>query len=44
MVRSLNAGVDTIIHGVFKEPDGTNKYREDITELMLEKTLMLILL
>ena len=37
MVRSLNAGVDTIIHGVFKEPDGTNKYREDITELMLEK-------
>ena len=36
MVRSLKAGVDTIIHGVFKESDGTNKYREDVVELMLK--------
>ncbi len=36
MVRSLKAGVDTIIHGVFKESDGTNKYREDVIELMLK--------
>jgi imidazolonepropionase-like amidohydrolase len=37
MKRALNAGIDTIIHGVFKEVDGTNKYREDVAELMLEK-------
>ena len=37
MKRVLNAGIDTIIHGVFKEVDGTNMYREDIAELMLEK-------
>ena len=36
MARSLKAGVDTIIHGVFKESDGTNKYREDVVELMLK--------
>ena len=36
MVRSLKAGVDTIIHGVFKESDGTNKYREDVVELILK--------
>ena len=36
MVRSLKAGVDTIIHGVFKESDGTNKFREDVVELILK--------
>jgi len=37
MKRALNAGVDTIIHGVFKDVDGTNNYREDVADLMLEK-------
>jgi len=41
MIRSLTAGVDTIIHGVFKESDGTNKYREDIVELMLKNNVYL---
>ena len=37
MKRALNAGVDTIIHGVFKDVDGTNNYRADVADLMLEK-------
>jgi len=31
MVNALTAGVDTIIHGVHKEPDGTNTYRPEIS-------------
>jgi imidazolonepropionase-like amidohydrolase len=32
IVNSLDAGVDMIIHCVFKEPDGTERFREDIAE------------
>ena len=32
MVNSLDAGIDTIIHGVHKDPDGADTYRPDITE------------
>ena len=32
MVNALDAGVDTIIHAIHKEPDGSNLYRPDITE------------
>ena len=32
MVNSLEAGIDTIIHGVHKDPDGSDTYRPDITE------------
>jgi imidazolonepropionase-like amidohydrolase len=32
MVNALDAGIDTIIHGVFKEPDGSNRFRPEIAE------------
>lgn len=32
MVNSLDAGIDTIIHGVHKDPDGADTYRPDIAE------------
>ena len=32
MVNALDAGIDTIIHGVFDEPDGSYKFRPDIAE------------
>ena len=32
IVRCLDAGVDTIIHGGYREPDGTYKDRPEITE------------
>ncbi len=32
MVNALEAGVDTIIHAVFREPDGANRYRPEIAE------------
>jgi len=31
-INSLDAGVDMIIHCVFKEPDGTPSFREDVAE------------
>ncbi|MCI0895191.1 MAG: amidohydrolase family protein [Chloroflexi bacterium] len=31
-INSLDAGVDMIIHCVFKEPDGTPNFREDVAE------------
>ena len=31
-INSLDAGVDMIIHCVFKEPDGTDNFRPDIAE------------
>ena len=31
-INSLEAGVDMIIHCVFKEPDGTPNFREDVAE------------
>jgi imidazolonepropionase-like amidohydrolase len=32
IVNALDAGVDTIIHAYYREPDGAFKYRPDITE------------
>ena len=32
MVNALDAGVDTIVHAVFKEPDGTNNFRPEVAE------------
>lgn len=37
MVNCLEAGVDTLIHAIHKDPDGSDNYRPDITEMMLEK-------
>lgn len=37
MVNSLDAGIDTIIHGVHKEPDGADTYRPDISERIAEQ-------
>ena len=32
----LDAGIDTIIHGVHKDPDGSDTYRPDISERIAE--------
>ena len=37
MANSLEAGIDTIIHGVHKDPDGADTYRPDITERIAEQ-------
>ena len=36
MVNALDAGIDTIIHGVHKDPDGSDTYRPDISERIAE--------
>ena len=37
MANSLDAGIDTIIHGVHKDPDGADTYRPDIAERIAEQ-------
>ena len=37
MANSLDAGIDTIIHGVHKDPDGSDTYRPDISERIAEQ-------
>ena len=37
IVRSLDAGVDMIIHCVFQEPDGSDNYRRDVAERIVEQ-------
>ena len=37
MVNALDAGIDTIIHGVHKDPDGADTYRPDIAERIAEQ-------
>ena len=37
MVNALDAGVDTIVHAVFKEPDDTNRFRPEIAERLAEQ-------
>ena len=37
MVNSLDAGIDTIIHGVHKEADGSDVYRPEITDRIAER-------
>ena len=32
MINALEAGVDTIIHGIFKEPDGSDKFLPEVAE------------
>ena len=36
IINALDAGIDTVIHGRYAEPDGTYKYRPDITERIVE--------
>ena len=36
MVNVLDAGIDTIIHGVHKDPSGADTYRPDISERIAE--------
>ena len=37
MANSLDAGIDTIIHGVHKDPDGADTYRHALTERIAEQ-------
>ncbi len=37
MVNTLDAGIDTIIHAYFKEPDGSFLYRPEITDRIAEQ-------
>ena len=37
IANSLDAGVDMIIHCVFKEPDGTDRFRPDVAERIAEQ-------
>ncbi len=37
MINALNAGIDTIVHAVFKEPDNTNRFRPEIAERLAEQ-------
>ena len=37
MENALAAGVDTIIHGIHRDPDGSDNYRQDISEQIAEK-------
>jgi imidazolonepropionase-like amidohydrolase len=37
MVNALDAGVDTIIHGIHKERDGVNRFRPEIAERIAEQ-------
>ena len=41
IVNALDAGVDTIIHGYHKEPDGSFKYRPEIAERMARNGVFL---
>ena len=34
MVNALEAGIDTIFHAIFNEPDGTSRFRPEIAERM----------
>ena len=40
MVNCLDAGIDTIIHARYREPDGSWVYREDVVERMVERGVM----
>ena len=39
MVNALDAGVDTIIHAMFKEPNGTLKYRPEVAERIAKQNI-----
>jgi imidazolonepropionase-like amidohydrolase len=40
MLNCLDAGIDTIIHGRFMEPDGSVVYREEITDRIVDQDVM----
>ncbi len=40
MLNCLDAGIDTIIHGRHRDPEGTWVHREDIVERMVEQGVM----
>ena len=37
MLNAVQSGIDTIVHGVHKESDGTNLYRPEITDQIVER-------
>lgn len=37
MVNALDAGIDTIIHAVYQEPDGTSRFRPEIAERIVRQ-------
>lgn len=37
MVNALDAGADTITHGLFREPDGTYLFRSDVAERIVKQ-------
>jgi imidazolonepropionase-like amidohydrolase len=41
ITNALDAGIDTIIHGLHNEPDGTLQYRPEISARMAEKGVFL---
>ena len=40
MVNALDAGIDTIIHGVHKEPDGSDVFRPEIADRIAEQGVL----
>ena len=39
MMNVLDAGIDTIVHGYYKEPDGSYLYRPDISERLVNQNV-----
>lgn len=37
IINALEAGVDTVIHCVFREPDGSARYRPEVTETLVRQ-------
>ena len=37
MINALDAGIDTVIHAIHHEPDGTSRYRREITEQIVKQ-------
>ena len=39
MINVLDAGIDTIVHGYYKEPDGSYLYRPEISERLVKQNV-----
>lgn len=39
MINVLEAGIDTIVHGYYKEPDGSYSYRPEISERLVNQNV-----
>ena len=37
IINALDAGIDTVIHGAYREPDGSYLYRPEVTERLAEQ-------